>query len=269
MAKLDETLKPASPITGIKDITPVNTSTLPADLMADLTADVGLGVSFKPEDQLLPLIYVLQSNSPSTQERDPAYIQGAKPGHFWLRGALNPIRDGLTGIEVIPCEMVRSWIEWLPKRQGFVARHDAPPEDMVDRKMRDEDGRERTIWVRSGSGNTIQDTREFYLLCDGEPYVLPCTGTKHTFARKWQSLFHKFKHPQTKQVLSAFARKYRLTTEPAQNAVGKWFALKYQDLGFVTKAEYDEAKAFFNAVKRGEKQAEAPKADGEDENVPF
>jgi hypothetical protein len=261
MAKLNETLAPAPLVSSITDITPVaNVHQIPAELMEDFATDAGMGVSFKPEDQLLPLIYVLQSNSPSVDERGPAYIANAKPGHFWLRNDLKPIRDGVTGIDVVPCEMVRCWIEWLPNRQGFVRRHTTPPEDMAEKTIRDDNGREKVVMVRP-NGNSIQDTREFYLLCDGEPYVLPCTGTKHTFARKWQTLFQKFKHPTTGQVLPAFARRYKLTTIHMQNAVGKWFGLEYADLGFVKKAEYEKAKAFYQAVKRGEKVADVAEED--------
>jgi hypothetical protein len=239
------------------ELTTVTQGFVSQELLDVSEQDEGLGVSFKPEDQLLPLIYVLQTNSPSVNKRGDAYIQGAEPGHFWLRNSLNPIRDGAEGIAVIPCEMVRTWIEWLPNRGGFVARHDIPPQDMVTKLVRGDDGRERSVLQRE-SGNILQDTREFYVIEHGFPYVLPCTGTKHTFARSWQSMFHQFRHPKTGKIMSAFTRKYRLTTVPMSNAVGEWFGLKFQDMGEVTISEYNEAKAFYYAVKKGEKKAEAP-----------
>src|SRR5215469_6642375 len=122
--------------------------------LLDMTeSDAGLGVSFKQEDQLLPLIYVLQSNSPVVDRRGEVHIEGAEPGHFWLRNSLHPIADGETGIEVIPCEMVRTWIEWLPNRQGFVGRHDEPPPDLTTKMVRGDDGRERQILMRDSNGN--------------------------------------------------------------------------------------------------------------------
>lgn len=246
---------------------------LPAELMDVTAADAGMGVSFKQEDQLLPLIYVLQTNSPAVDKRGDNYIEGAEPGHFWLRNALDPIRDGVDGISVIPCEMQRTWIEWLPNRGGFVARHAEPPADMKLTTVRGDDGREKQVLIRTGSGNIIQDTREFYLLVDEFPYVLPCTGTKHTFARQWQTMFHQFRHPKTKEIMPSFARRYRLTTVPASNAVGNWYGLKFEDGGFVTKNEYEAAKSLCLAVRQGEKKAEAPMAgevhtDGT-ENIPF
>ena len=251
------------------ELTVVHSVNIPTEMLDMLEADAGMGVSFKQEDQLLPLIYVLQSNSPSVEKRGDAYIEGAEPGHFWLRNALDPIRDGEKGIIAIPCEMKRTWIEWLPNRQGFVARHDEPPADMEEKMVRDDNGREKMVLIRSGNGNNIQDTREFYIIVDGHPYVLPCTGTKHTFARQWQTMFHQYTHPKTGNVLPAFAHKYKLTTVPMSNAIGKWFGVRFQDMGMVSLAEYEAGKAFNLAVKRGEKKAEAPVSEGRDDEIPF
>jgi hypothetical protein len=244
------------------------------EMLDAMERDAGQGVSYKQEDQLLPLIYVLQSNSPVTEKRSDNHVEGAEPGHFWLRNSITPIRDGVVGIDVIPVEMVRTWIEWMPNRQGFVARHDEQPADMVEKMIRDETGREKMILVRSGNGNIIQDTREFFLMCEGQPYDLPCTGTKHTFARQWQTFFHQFRHPKTRIELPAFSHKYRLTTVPMSNAIGKWFGLRFQDLGMVDyENEYKPAKMFYDAIKRGEKRAEAPMAGvaggTKEDDIPF
>jgi hypothetical protein len=263
--------KSASPGTALQTRAPQEV--IPADMLDTLDADSGMGVSFKQEDQLLPLIYILQSNSPAVDKRGEAYIEGAEAGHFWMRNSITPIADGEEGIDVIPCEMVRSWIEWLPNRQGFVARHDAPPADTMEKMVKDDSGREKAVLVRQ-NGNIIQDTREFFLLCNGRPFVLPCTGTKHTFARQWQTMFHQFTNPKTGSILPAFAHKYKLTTVPMSNAIGKWFGIKFQDLGLIDFAtEYEPAKAFYKAVKAGEKRAEAPisgMASTEDkDDIPF
>jgi hypothetical protein len=243
---------------------PTTTNLVPEDLMARTKADVGRAVSFKPEDQLIPLIYVLQTNSPIVDRRAASYIEEAEPGHFWLRGAIQPIKDGEEGIEVIPCGMQHTWIEWLPQRQGFVTRHPEMPKDTETRSVRGDDGRERQTLVRRGNGNYLQDTREFFILVNGFPYVLPCTGTKHSFARAWQSYYHQFRHPETNGVMPAFSRKYRLVTVPQSNAQGKWFGIKFEDLGWVSLAEYNAASAFNESVEKGEKKAEAPMAGGDE-----
>jgi hypothetical protein len=60
---------------------------------------------------------------------------------------------------------------------------------------------------------------------------------------------------------------YQLTTIPQSNAKGDWFGLKFQFLGFVPKPVYEHAKAFHNAVKKGERKPEAPLAGAEGETV--
>ena len=248
----------------------VSTS-VPDDMLEVTAQDAGLGVSFDPADQLLPLIYVLQGLSPQVNKRGEGYVEGAEPGHFWLRGAILPIRSGVDGIRAIPCGMKRCWIEWLPDRQGFVGRHDDAPKGMEPRKVRGDDGAERSVLMLGD--NLIQDTREFYIMVEGHPYVLPCSSTKHKFAREWTSYFHQMIHPETGQVMPSASQLYNLTTIPQSNAKGDWFGLKFQFLGFVPRPVYDHAKAFWNAVKRGERRAEAPIAGAEGEertgDIPF
>lgn len=227
------------------------------------------GVSFKAEDQLTPLIYVLQALSPQVERRGDNYIEGAEAGDFWLRNALDPIRNGEEGIIAIPVEMFRTWIEWMPNRGGFVARHDMPPADMVSKSIRRDDGSEMNVMVRA-NGNFVVDTREFYILVDGDPYVLPCSSTKHTFARQWQTMFHRFKHPWTGKVMPAFAHRYRLKTVPTSNTKGKWFGLTFEDAGESTVNEIKLGIAFSNAIAKGERKAEAPLDGGEEkQEIPF
>jgi hypothetical protein len=145
--------------------------------------------------------------------------------------------------------MARAWMEWLPNRQGFAARHEEQPDDTEVRPAQDGSSK-RPVLVRA-SGNIVADTRELYLLVDGQPYMLPCSSTLHTFAREWQSWFRQFRHPKTNAVLPSFARKYRLTTVPKANALGRWYGLKFIDLGWVDASEYANARAFNEFVEQG------------------
>jgi hypothetical protein len=214
------------------------------------------------------MIYVLQQMSPSIDKRGDNYIEGAEAGDFWLRNSLKPIHNGEEGIIAIPVDMLHTWIEWLPNRGGFVARHDAPPADMVAKTIRGDDGREKDVLMR-GNGNLIVETRELYIMVDGDPYVFPCSSTKHTFAKSWQTMWHRFKHPKTGKIMPAFARKYRLVTVPTSNALGKWFGLKFEDVGESTLAELKAGIAFSDAIVKGERKPEAPIASGKEEDIPF
>jgi hypothetical protein len=234
-----------------------SSSQLPAEWLDEAARDAGLGVSTKSEDQIIPLLNVLQTGSPICNKRGEAHVEGAEAGKFWLRGALSPIRDGLTGIEAIPCGMVRKWVEFLQARGGYVGEHEKPPADVEPRISTDENGNEKTVQVRRGNGNLIVDTRQVYLLIEGAPWMLPCYGTRHTFARLWQTYFNQLRHPKTGGILPSFTHRYLLTTVPDSNTLGSWFGLKFTDLGEVTGAEYAAGKRFCQAVACGSARGEA------------
>jgi hypothetical protein len=236
-----------------------------AELLDEAARDAGKGVSTDPADRIIPLLYILQSGSPAVAKRGNAHIPDAEAGDFWLRNAAsNPIRSGITGINVLNCGMVRRWVEWRPNRQGYVTEHDQPPADTEDVITRDEAGNEKVIQVRRSNKHVIEDTRKIFLLIDGMPYVFPCKGTLHTFARSWQTHLVQLLHPTTGKLLPSFYHRYRLTTAPVDNAKGKWFSVKFDDLGpGESRAEYAAGKRLNDMVERGVARTETPTVNGE------
>jgi hypothetical protein len=235
---------------------------LPADWLNTAARFSGRGVSTKAEDQLIPLIYLLQKGSPQVDKRGPKYVQDAEPGDFFLRGDLRPIRSGVTGIEVQPCQMLRKWVEWLPNRQGYVTEHDRPPADLESR-ISSENGIEKIVQVRKSNNNVIVDTRQFYVLVEGQPYQLPLKSTGHTVAREWTTHQNRLLHPITGNVLPAFAHRYLLTSIPVDGKKGNWFGLKFADRGPVSSAELEAGNQLYEAVTRGTVRGEAPGLDSE------
>jgi hypothetical protein len=233
---------------------------LPAELRDLAKQDAGKGMSFKLEDNLLPLIYVLQTGSPVCNKRSAEHLGDAEPGHFWFRNALDPIHSGIEGFDAIPCWMERKYLEFRPNRGGYVTEHDHEPADAAMKTVQGDDGHPREVLVRA-NGNVIQDTRQFYLLVDGVPYVLPCKSTQHTFARKWNSYFKQLRHPETGAVLPSYIHHYRLTTAPEKKETWNWFGLRFTDLGPVTVPEYMAARRLNQIVERGAARAAAPISD--------
>jgi hypothetical protein len=234
---------------------------LPAEWLDQAKRYSGRGVSTKAEDQLIPLVYLLQQNSPQVDKRGSKYVQDAEAGDFFLRGALRPIRSGVTGIEVIPCGMLRKWVEFLPERRGYVGESNTPPADLESR-ITHENGIEKIVQVRRSNGNTIVDTRQFYLLIEGRAYALPCSSTKHVFARGWVTYQHQLQLPND-DLLPAFAHRYLLTSFPDRNGKGNYFSLRFADLGPVSLAELEAGNALFEAVTRGTVRGEAPGLDSD------
>jgi hypothetical protein len=231
---------------------------LPSDeVLALAEKDPGGGaVSLLVEDRLTPLGYTIQSNSPVCNPRDPAYQVGAEAGRFWLRGDRDPFRDT---IDVIACGLEDTWVRWMAGRQGFVAKYPATglPAELKAQVP------EKAIKVILDNGDELQRSYEVYLLVDGQPpwqpFVLPCSGTKRTFVRMWNSYFTQFTHPKAPgRVLPSYTRKYRLRNIARTNAKGSWFIPAQTDLGPVTVPEYQTAKAFADLIKQGSVRIETP-----------
>lgn len=89
------------------------------EMQAD--ADAGRGVSTAAEDNIVPLIYILQSLSPQALRQKAEYIEGAQAGNFWYRGTTEVV-DGDEGIPVVLCHMSTKWIEWSVERGRQSAR---------------------------------------------------------------------------------------------------------------------------------------------------
>jgi hypothetical protein len=116
----------------------------------------------------------------------------------------------------------------------------------------------RPLWVLP-NGNQLQETREFYLLVDGRPYVLPFHGTGHTTARKWQTYMAQLRHPKTGGVLPSYAFKYLLRTTTQSNSKGHhWFGVTFENCGPVSMVEYKAARELHAVIQRGAYRVEMP-----------
>lgn len=241
----------------------------PAELASLMEKDRDKGVSKAQEDNLVPLIYILQGLSPQVQRRNAAYIEGAEPGSFWLRHASNPIVPGEQGITVIPCYFSKSYNEWVPRDSGggFVGRHREVPSDVTERA--DSKNPNKTKMTRP-NGNEVIETREHVVLVvtpQGlRPYVLPFSSTGHTTSRQWMFMLNSHGGAPS------FSRKYLLTTKERTNPSGTWFGVEVKDLDWVSTEEYKVARTLNEAFETGAKQTEAHAEDVAAENkdaIPF
>lgn len=267
MAKSAVNAKPAAAPSQEKVVAPNQDKNLPATVappvgavpahLADrLKASEGRGVSSAREDNIVPLIYVLQKSSPCTDERAESYVPGAKAGELWVRGT-EKLFSGINGVEVQPCAFLKCWIEWGPKRgDGFKGRHNDRPDDAFEKEVVDEQGKPKMVWARP-NGNVLVETREEYVLIGRDAFVIPFTSTGHTVHRNWMSLMNQFRDGSGKP-FDSFARKYRLTTLKKEAGGNSWYTIKAVDAGWVESAEqYDLGLALNQAVMSGEKVADA------------
>lgn len=238
------------------------TAKLPANVSAALAQHAGKGISHAQEDNIVPLIYLLQANSPQCVRGHEKMIEGAEQGNIWLRN--EPVEEcivnGEDGLEFIPCYFSKSWLEWMPDRGGFVARHPKRPNDAELHEEETDSGDTKRVWRRP-NGNSVVETREFagfYLAGDVlKPYVIPLSGTGHTVGRTWMTSLRDERLPDGSEA-PIFANVWRLTTKLRTKGKNSWFQYVVQkERGLQTTEEVEKCAALHNAFTQGEKQAAA------------
>lgn len=249
------------------------------EMLRMMEGDAGRGVSTAAEDNIVPLVYILQSNSPQLDRADAAkYIgKGAKAGDIWFRGTKVHVdadtENDDSGILVVPCYFSKSWLEWRPDRGGFAGRHKERPKDAVLREEKADDGSPRTVW-RMPSGNSVVETREHVVLVIGEPFtkptpfVVPMKSTDHTASREWMGLMNAKTIPGTDKTAPSFGFVYRMHTIPKKNDKGSWYGWQISDAGeedgsaipmmLQDLAVYKMAKKISTDFSTGALKADAP-----------
>jgi hypothetical protein len=225
------------------------TTALPGYLQEALPADAGGGLSPNSSDYARPNLRIVQSGSPILTADNAKHLAEAKPGD-WAIVELGLCFDGSEGLVVQHCGQINTWSEFLPDRQGFVARHLTKPDDTEAHEGRSR----RPVLIRRSTGNLIIETRELYLLThDGIACVFFASSTQHQFARLWMLRLAQIRDPKNPEVkLPSYATDFRLTTTPKSNAFGRWYGPVFHEIGLVEdEARYLAAREFQHLVASG------------------
>jgi hypothetical protein len=245
----------------------------PAHLAQYAAEDAGKGTSQAAEDNLVPLVYVLQPMSPQVDRRDAAYVEGAEPGDIWLRNAPpgHELVKGNVGILAQPCYFYKDVSEWVPrddgggKGNGFVGRHAVDRAALVPGAVQDPE--DPNHWTSAGGDHDLVETRNHVMLVHvpgrALRYLLPLSSTGHSVSRAWMSKMNDkvVQDGDAKgKPYPSYAYLYRLTTEQRSNAQGKWFSLVAEDERWATPDEYLSGRRLNELFAAGELRAEAPEA---------
>lgn len=231
------------------------------------------------DDYAIPFLRPLQSNSPQVNERDSAYVAGAKAGMLYDT-VTEEIYDGTDGVYVIPIAYKRSFIEWKPREEGggFIAEH-TTSEGLTLEKTGEREGGKTIL----PNGHELHDTRSWFCYLinkEGEyhPVLIPMSSTNIATSRKWLYYTDNAKKPGAdggKVPASYWELVYHLTTAYRENDKGNWYVLKVKPIenGWVQdKQILESAQEFANNVSEGsvkvEHQAYSPGEDDE-ESVAF
>jgi hypothetical protein len=221
----------------------------------------GRGTSTAAEDNLVPMIAVLQPLSPQLNKQNQSrYIEDAEPGSIWLKGMEPQIWEEITFQH---CHFSKSIVEWVPRSKGggFVGRHLTWPDDMTRGKS--DDGRRDIMTTKSG--NHLVETRYHVghvILPSGDmmPYIIPFSSTGHTVSRGWMNLMNAIRL-EGGRIPDAWTRLYKLTTVQRQNAAGVWYVLNPQPAGWATPDQALKGEQLYESFEKGEKKY------GEEEDV--
>jgi hypothetical protein len=253
-----------------------NRNVIPTDLLEELIADAGAGLSTSADDNIVPFIVLLQDMSPEIKKRDPNYVDGAEPGMYmdratkklWAGDAAMAERTGKPQLEFQHCYFNREIVEWVPRNDGggFVARH--PLQGTVEDTMKRIGGRQITdpqdpgkkIWKTADGLHDLIDTRYHFGNVVGEntvkPAVLAFSSTGHTASRQWMTTMNDFKmtNPANGQLFTpaAWTRKYIVGSKPRENNKGSFFVATVADGGLIRDAGVRAAgKALHDSAKTG------------------
>jgi hypothetical protein len=219
-------------------------------------------VSKSQEDNLVPLIYVLQANSPQCLKGHEKHIQGAEAGNIWLRNDPEPLLDGERGMDFQCCFFTKDWVEWLPDRGGFVARHPERPDDAEQVTEEGEDGNEKQVWKRP-NGNYVVETRYHVGFVhrvgkSPEPYTIPLTSTGHTVSKQWTTAQNKLEGGRAEW----YDVVWTLRTALKRKNQHAWYQYEVDFNRWATNEEAEAGKNLYDAFASGAKRIEEDEAAG-------
>lgn len=280
-----------------KDLTAPNQTGL---AVVDFGDDAGAGTEDMGRDELIiPMLRVLQSNSPQCAEPRDGGLPGARPGMI-INTATNELYPGDVGFIVVPVSREHTYPEFTPRNLGggFLGVH-APDEDVV-LALRAKFGKFGKLFTSDkktpeglpAEGTELQETYSLYVLLVDEASglfvraVIPFASTQ---IKKYKGLMSRidgirYLAPDGTPVKPPlWAHRWRATTVGEQNKKGKFYGwvlrLAAQDehgtelpiiQSLLKRSDplYQQAKAFYDLIQEGGARADYARAEGDDEGDP-
>lgn len=228
-----------------KDVT-AKKPQMPAKVPAELNALFESQMQGTDADSFaIPFIKILQSNSPWCVPSKAEYKEEARPGMI-----INTLTTEVSKeIEILPVKFKREFLEWQPNRGGLVGRHSSASPRVLN-AVPTQDDKGRTRLQPLGSPNTLQDTRQHYVLVKTtghwQPAMLPMSSTQLKKSRTLMALI-------AEQQKEAKLMSFRLTTAAQSNDAGDWYGWKIEvaDDYSHDSAVIESAVEFANALDSG------------------
>lgn len=255
-----------------KEVAKATQGQVPDYLREQMKADAGKGVSESKDDSLVPLIVVLQGQSPQVMKPKAEYIPGAEAGDLWVRNGNPPIvKNEQGGLLVQPCYFYKTVGEWIPRNPdgsggGFIATHEwveGWEKSMGLKEVEDDKGGKR--WMDQDEEHEFIEARNHVVIIYPEggnlaPYLIPFSGSGHSVSREWTFMM-KNKTTDGKRDPS-FAHLYRLKTIMRTKGNMNWYVIKPEEgnkdgtSAWATLEQYNAGKELHEAFASGAKKAD-------------
>jgi len=229
------------------------------------------GISDRPEDNLIPMIVVLQPLSPQLDENSSKYIEDAKAGMILLRNSPGSgMVEGETGFDFQQCDYRPIWIEWIDRERGggFVARY-ADKNGAPDLAGVKKHATDRFLYVNPQTGNKISNHHNHvgFVLGPHEPLpaLISFKGAGITESRNWMTMMPR-KRPDGSPA-DACDVVFRIVSVKKENSKGRWYDLKAaKRLGWVTADQQRMGRELAEQFRAGEVNADYSEANSQPES---
>lgn len=222
--------------------------------------DLGAGFEdFSAGDFKMPLLQILQTNSPQVNEEKGVYIKGAKPGMI-LNTISNRVYDGKTkGIDVVPVHRIQQYIHWIAQKAGggLVSIHE-PTDPLIQDLLRNAPKFGKILIPSTPPKefpDELADTRMVYCLLLGElegsfePVAIPMASSNIGPFQSWMTMAYNLQVPMGHGMMGRppmFSHKYTLKTEYRENTKGAWYGWL---ASFAENPRLDPASQIFHEAK--------------------
>ena len=239
----------------------------------NLRSDSGRGTEeIRSDDVSTPILKILHQLSPECNERDPKYVDGAKPGMIYAAGFTKLI-NGNDGLDVVIAHSQTRYPEWQERGDSAsapVGTHMDIPADAVEEK----NGR-----YRLPNGNYVEKTAYFYVLAmvDAElkPAVIAMRSSNLTPARELNNLIKNLRFSDSDGSFNpaAYAAVYNLKTVGKTAGSKSWHVYKpsrVRNLDVAEKADaeiYEVAQQLQKTVSKGSAKPQYEKAQAKQDIV--
>ena len=235
-----------------------------AEIFSLAEAKQGDGLSnVGTKDVMIPRIKLLQKMNPECD--DPSLPQ-ATPGHIF-NSASRVVHDGKNGIRVVPCEYMRTYVEWAPEGTGNKAPvnvHPATSSVMSQTKKSPTDGRHYL-----DNGNYVEETANHIVLILDEKNnvesrgILTMKSSQLKKSRQWNYMMMTASMESGGKTITppSYAYVYRLSTQVEETQGKKYYGWVIAKEEVVpSKDVFTTGESFALAFRKGDVLA-APEGD--------